>query len=195
MYLLYPKNSTWRRLRAISTPRSEKCPYFLMTVRPLSWAFGHGTEMLPTLKNLFSTWIFSDIFSYDSPKKCTIILCAVNLWLKPVSVTGLTPSGPSHTQSTVQPVPTILRAGCTCFPTTVEWERLELKSLQGGSNQTLRVSKCGQLSQQTRRLDPILFQCCPAPLAVGQYWNSIGSNARVCWAPHRCLSTPTPPPP
>ena len=42
-------------------------------------------------------------------------------------------------------------------------------------------------------------QCCfnvgPAPLAMGQYWNSIGSNARVCWAPHRCLSTPTPPPP
>ena len=42
-------------------------------------------------------------------------------------------------------------------------------------------------------------QCCfnvgPAPLAVGQYWNSIGSNTRVCWDPHRCLSTRTPPPP
>ena len=42
-------------------------------------------------------------------------------------------------------------------------------------------------------------QCCfnvgPAPMAVGQYWNSTRSNARVWWAPHRCLSTPTPPPP
>ena len=27
----------------------------------------------------------------------------------------------------------------------------------------------------------------------GQNWNSIGSNPRVCWAPHRCLSTPTSP--
>ena len=26
MYLLYPKNTTWRWLRAIPTPRSEKCP-------------------------------------------------------------------------------------------------------------------------------------------------------------------------
>ena len=30
-----------------------------------------------------------------------------------------------------------------------------------------------------------LTQCCfnvgPAPLAVGQLWNSIGSNSRVCW--------------
>ena len=39
------------------------------------------------------------------------------------------------------------------------------------------------------------FNVGQAPLAVGQYWNSIGSNARVCWTPHRCLSTPTPPPP
>ena len=39
-------------------------------------------------------------------------------------------------------------------------------------------------------------QCCfnvgPAPLAVGQYWNSIGSNARVCWELHTgvCLHPP-----
>ena len=71
MYLLYPKNSTWRWLRAISTPRSEKCPYF--NVRPLSWACGHGTEMLLILKKLFSTWLFPDIFKYDSPKKCPTI--------------------------------------------------------------------------------------------------------------------------
>ena len=58
----------------------------------------------------------------------------------------------------------------------------------------MRVSKCGQLFQQTRRLDSMLFQCWYGDV-VGQYWNSIGSNARVCWAPHRCLSTPTPPPP
>ena len=77
MYLLYLKNSTWRWLRAISTPRSEKCPYF--NVRPLSWACGHGTEMLLILKKLFSTWLFPDIFKYDSPKKCPTILNAVNL--------------------------------------------------------------------------------------------------------------------
>ena len=32
-----------------------------------------------------------------------------------------------------------------------------------------RVSKCGQLSQQTRGLDPMFFNVGPAPLAVGQY--------------------------
>ena len=39
-------------------------------------------------KNLFLTWLFSDIFRYNSPKKCPTILYAVNLWLKPVSATG-----------------------------------------------------------------------------------------------------------
>ena len=87
MYLLYPKNPTWRWLKAIPTPRSENDHNFLMTVRPLSWACGHATEMLLILKKIFSTWIFSDIFRYDSPKKCPPILYTVSLWLKPVSDT------------------------------------------------------------------------------------------------------------
>ena len=86
MYLLYPKNSTLRWLRAIPTPRSKNVHNFLMTERPLSWACGHRTES----KKLFSTWLLSDIFRYDSPNKCPTILYAVNLWLKPVSATGAT---------------------------------------------------------------------------------------------------------
>ena len=59
IYLLYPKNSKWRWLIAISTPRFEKCNNFLMTVRPVSWACGHVAEMLLVQKkNLFSTWLF-----------------------------------------------------------------------------------------------------------------------------------------
>ena len=54
---------------------------FLLNVRPLSWACGHGTEMLLILKELFSTWLFPEKFGYDSPKKCPTILYAVNLWL------------------------------------------------------------------------------------------------------------------
>ena len=88
MYLLYPKNSTWRWLRAIPTPRSENIHNILMTLRPLSWACGHGTEMLLILKNLFLTWLLPDIFRYDSPKKCPTVLYAINLWLKPISATG-----------------------------------------------------------------------------------------------------------
>ena len=45
------------------------------------------TEMLLILKKRFSTWLFPDIFRYDSPKKCSTNLYAVNLWLKPVSAT------------------------------------------------------------------------------------------------------------
>ena len=56
---------------------------FLMTVRLLSWACGHGSEILLILKKLFSTWFVSDIFRYDRPKKCPTILYGVNLWLKP----------------------------------------------------------------------------------------------------------------
>ena len=36
------------------------------------------------------TWLPPNIFRYDSPKKCPTILYAVNLWLKPVSVTRAT---------------------------------------------------------------------------------------------------------
>ena len=53
-----------------------------MTVRPLSSACGHGTEMLLILTKLFSTWLCPDIFRYDSLKKCPTILYGVNLWLK-----------------------------------------------------------------------------------------------------------------
>ena len=60
---------------------------FLLTVRPLSWACGHRTEMLLILKKLFWTWLLPDIFRYVSPKKCLKILYAVNLWLKPVPAT------------------------------------------------------------------------------------------------------------
>ena len=61
---------------------------FLMPVRPLSWACGHGIKMLLILKKLFLTWLLPDIFRYASPKKCPTILYAVNLRLKPVSATG-----------------------------------------------------------------------------------------------------------
>ena len=81
MYLLYPKNPTWQWLRAIPTSRSENFHNFLMSVRPLSWACGHGNEMLLILKKIFSTWLFSDIFRYDSPDKCPTILYAINLGL------------------------------------------------------------------------------------------------------------------
>ena len=60
-----------------------------MSVRPLSWACGHGTEMLLILKELFLTWLLPYIFRYDSPKKCPTILYAVNLWLKPFQPLGL----------------------------------------------------------------------------------------------------------
>ena len=47
---------------------------FLMTVRPLmSWACGHRTEMLLILKKLVLTWLLTDIFWSDSPKKCPTI--------------------------------------------------------------------------------------------------------------------------
>ena len=75
----------WRRSR----PQGPKNVHnFLLTVRPLSWACGHGTEMLLILRKLFLTWLLPDIFRYDSPKKCPTILYAVNLWLKHVSATG-----------------------------------------------------------------------------------------------------------
>ena len=61
---------------------------FLMPVRPLSLACGHGIEMLLIIKNLFLTWSLPGDFRYDSPKKCPTILYAVNLWPKPVSATG-----------------------------------------------------------------------------------------------------------
>ena len=70
----------WERSR----PQGPKNVHnFLITVRPLSWACGHGTEMLLILKKQFSTWLLPDIFQYDSPKKWPTILYAVNLWLKP----------------------------------------------------------------------------------------------------------------
>ena len=71
-----------------SRPQGPKNVHnFSMTVRSLSWACGHGAEMLMILKKLFSTWLLPDIFRYDSPKKCPTILYAINLWLKPVPAT------------------------------------------------------------------------------------------------------------
>ena len=62
MYLLYPKNPTWRWL----WPQGPKNAHnFLMTVRPLSWACRHGTEMLLILKKLFLTWLLPEEMSHD----------------------------------------------------------------------------------------------------------------------------------
>ena len=81
----------WERSR----PQGPKNVHnFLMTVRPLSWACGHGTKILLILKKLFLIWLLPDISRYDSPKKCPMVLYAVNLWLKPVSATGATLSSP-----------------------------------------------------------------------------------------------------
>ena len=60
------------------------------------------------------------------------------------------------------------------------------------SNQT-QTARVYQNADSSLSKHEDLTQCCfnvgPAPLAVGKYWNSIGSNPRVCWAPHRCLYT------
>ena len=96
------KFEPWRSEAEHATSRSRRLPTILTFTRgwgrnifvsfkpprPLSWACGHGTEMLLILKNIFLTWLLPDIFRYDSPKKCPTILYAVNLWLKPVSATG-----------------------------------------------------------------------------------------------------------
>ena len=80
MYLLYPKNPTWRWLRGIP----KNFHNFLMTVRPLSWACGHGTEMLLILKQIFLTWlfpIFSDMtVQRHVPRFCTRSICGWNLF-------------------------------------------------------------------------------------------------------------------
>ena len=74
----------WERSR----PQGPKNVHnFLMTVRPLSWACGHGTELLLILKKILLTWLLPIIFRYESPKKCPTILYAGNLWVKPVSAT------------------------------------------------------------------------------------------------------------
>ena len=58
VYCFYPKKSSWRRLRAIWPQDPKNVHYFLITVRPVSWACGHETKMLLLLKKLFSTWLF-----------------------------------------------------------------------------------------------------------------------------------------
>ena len=75
----------WERSRPQGLKNVHNC---LMTVRPLSWACGHGAEMLLILKKLFSPWLFRNTSRYVVRKKCPTILYAVNLWLKPVSATG-----------------------------------------------------------------------------------------------------------
>ena len=61
---------------------------FLVTVRPLSWACRHGTEMLLILKKNYFQPDHGPYFPIWQSKKCPTILYAVNLWLKPVSATG-----------------------------------------------------------------------------------------------------------
>ena len=70
-----------------------------MTVRPLSWACGHGTEILLILKKLFLTWLLPDIFQYDSPKKCpTITTEFCKKWISGLKLgTTLEPFGTSTT--------------------------------------------------------------------------------------------------
>ena len=62
------------------------------------------------------------------------------------------------------------------------------------SNQTQTARVYPNAKCKDKDLTLCCFNVGPAPLAVGQYWNNIRSKPRVCWAPHRCLSTPNPPP-
>ena len=89
MYLLYPKNSTWRWLRAISTPRSEKCPFLFNDCATSELSMRAWNWNVTDSKKKNSTWLFHDIFIYDSRKKCSEILYAINLRLKPVSANGV----------------------------------------------------------------------------------------------------------
>ena len=76
----------WERSRP---PGPKNVDNFLMTVRPQSWAYGHGTEMLLIVKKT----IFELIIPW--------YIHAVNLWLKPVSASRATRKAPcpaAHTQ-------------------------------------------------------------------------------------------------
>ena len=90
MYLLHPKNSTWRSLRPISTPRSEKCPQLFNDCATYELSMRAWSWNVTDSKKLFSTWLFHDKFRYDSAKKYLTIFHAVNLWLKLVSATAET---------------------------------------------------------------------------------------------------------
>ena len=63
--------------------------HFLMTVRSVSWECEHVTEMSLILKTSFRPDYSRASLGYDCPKKCPTILYGVNLWLKPISATGL----------------------------------------------------------------------------------------------------------
>ena len=60
--------------------------------------------------------------------------------------------------------------------------------------QTARVYPNADSSQETRGLDPMLFQCWPSAVGGGpilkQHWVK---SSCLLGAPHRCQSTPTPP--
>ena len=58
-----------------------------------------------------------------------------------------------------------------------------------------RVSKCGQLSQQTRGLDPILFQCWSSAVGVGPILKQHWVKSSRLLGSTQVSSTPTPPPP
>ena len=83
--------------------------------------------------------------------------------------------------------------GCFIILSSHMWNYRALCSLFQPDTDGTRVSKCRQLSL---RKHENLTQCCfnigPGPLVGVQYWNNLGSNHGVCWAPHRCLFTPTP---
>ena len=72
---VFQHGGDWERSR----PQGSKNVHtFLMTLRPLSWACGHGTEMLLILKKT--------IFDLIIPRH--IQIWQSNLWLKPVPATG-----------------------------------------------------------------------------------------------------------
>ena len=83
--------------RERSRPQGPKNVHnFLMTARPLSWACGHGTEMLLILKKLFLTWKLPDISDMTVQRNvsrfCTRSICGWNLF-QPL---GLGHGGPSR---------------------------------------------------------------------------------------------------
>ena len=76
--------STWRWLRAMSTPRFENARNVLMTARHMSWACELAAEMLLILISLFSTWLIqakvSDMTAQrNDPRFCMSAICGWNL--------------------------------------------------------------------------------------------------------------------
>ena len=88
MYLLYPKNSTRRRLRENATPRSDKCQWLFSDCATTELSMpAWNWNVADSKKNYFRP-DHGLYFPIWQSKKCPTISYAVNLWLKPVSATG-----------------------------------------------------------------------------------------------------------